>query len=378
MQRRSYDIIVIGLGVMGSAAACEAARRGARVLGLEAHAPHHALGSSHGEVRAIRETYFESPDYVPLALRSHDAWRTLEAETGRGLLTTNGALYGAPEAHPLLAGVMRAAEEHGLDAERLDRAEIAQRFPGFTAPEGWAGVYEPRGGVLNAPGCLDAMTGLARRAGAELRYEAPALSWRRVGDGVEVETAAGVISAGALIVTVGPWACGALAGLGLPIMGRRVVMAQYDAMRPDLYPASDYSVYFWAAPEGVFAGFPHFDGQGVKICRHDADAPCTPETIDREVRRADTDETTVFAARYLPHVGDRVRDARTCMYTVTPDGHPIIDRCPETGAVYAAGFNGHGFKFAPVFGEALADIALTEHTYLPVGFLAAERFQNAA
>jgi sarcosine oxidase len=198
----AYDVIVVGLGAMGSAAACHTAKRGMRVLGLDANPPGHALGSSHGATRATRTAYFEAPDYVPLVQRDHTHWRALEEESGQSLLTMTGALYFGPPENPLTAGVIRAARQHGLGYDALAGAALALRFPGFALPEG--AVWEAGGGIFRAEACLAAHAEVARRKGAELRYSAPVFSWRCDGDGVAIETAEGTIAEAAMILTPGP------------------------------------------------------------------------------------------------------------------------------------------------------------------------------
>lgn len=374
-----YDVIVVGLGAMGGAAAYHAARSGARVLGLDANPAGHEHGSSHGATRAIRETYFEAPDYVPLAQRSFDHWRALEAETGQSLLTVSGALYLGPPGNPMTAGVTRAARAHGLPYEALAGAGFARRFPGFALPDGWEALFEARGGILRADACMQAHLDLARRHGADLRFETPALSWRNGGEGVVVETPDGPVEAATMILTPGPWAPEALADLSLPLSCRRIAVVHLDATDPGRYPASDLSVYFWMTPEGIYAGFPHIDGEGVKIMRHDVGDVCTPATVRREIDAEDTAQITRFTARYMPAANGPVREALACLYTMTPDNHFILDRHPAIpGLVYACGFCGHGFKFAPVIGEALSDLALDGATALPVGFLSARRFSALA
>jgi sarcosine oxidase len=372
----AYDVAVIGLGAMGSAAAYHCARRGQRVLGLDANPPHHTLGSSHGATRAIRETYFESPDYVPLVQRSYALWRELETATGASLLSTHGAVYVGPPGHAMLEGVVASAERHGLDLERLPRADMAARFPGFALPEGWEGLIEPNGGVLQAELCLGAHADLARGHGADLRFATAAKAWRRTGEGsIVIETEEGELTAGSAIVTVGPWACDLLRDLGLPISGRRIPIVHFDAADPALYDASDMSVYLWATPEGIFAGFPHFPGEGVKIMRHDAGDVCTPETARRSVSQADVAEVANFADTYMPFANGGVRAALVGLYTMTPDNHFVIDRHPAfANLFYATGFSGHGFKFAPVVGEILAEMAVDGKTRHPIGFLGADRF----
>ena len=376
----AYDIAVIGLGAMGGAAAYHCARRGQRVLGLDANPPYHTLGSSHGATRAIRETYFESPDYVPLARRSHALWRELETETGSSLLSTRGAVYVGPRGHGMLQGVRTAAQRHRLDLEPLSHDDMARRFPGFTLPQGWEGLFEPNGGVLAAEPCLQAHWDLARRHGADLRFGVAAVAWSQAADGsIVIETEAGDLKARGAIVTVGPWACDLLRALDLPLSGRRITVVHFDAADPSLYDASSMSVYFWATPEGIFAGFPHFDGEGVKIMRHDTGEICTPETARRTISRADVAEVAAFADKYMPYANGRVRKALIGLYTMTPDNHFVIDRHPGfRNLVYATGCSGHGFKFAPVVGEILADMVVDGRTRHAIDFLGADRFRHAA
>lgn len=370
-----YDVVVIGLGVMGAAAAWSAARRGARVLGVDARAAGHAMGSSHGKTRATRESYFESSEYVPLAQGAHQLWRVLESEAQTNLLTMNGGAYLGPPDHPVLAGVRQAAEAHDLALEVYSPAEIMALHPGFFVPDGWQGLIERTSGVLRAEACIAAFHDVARKQGADLRFGATAQSWRVLANGVIVDLDSGPVKAGKLILTLGPWAVEGLADLNLPIHCRRVTVAHFDTERPEDYATDTLGVFFWAAEMGVYGGFQHIEGQGVKLLRHDDGGACTPETIQREVTEADIRAFTDFSAFHLPGVGAKVREAYTCIYTMTPDDHFIIDRHPSSrDIVYATGFSGHGFKFAPVIGELLADLSLKGQTDHPVGFLAASRF----
>ncbi|MCP5088820.1 MAG: FAD-dependent oxidoreductase [Rhodobacteraceae bacterium] len=267
-----------------------------------------------------------------------------------------------------------------MPIENMDQKLLADRFPGFSVPDNWEGIFEPRGGVLAAESCLSAYLRLARKSGAVIRHSCSLNEWRNHGGDLKIETAAGPVRADKLILTVGLWACELLADTGLPLTGRRITVAHFETRCPELYSADDLSVYFWATPEGVYAGFPHFDAEGTKIMRHDTGDVCTPKTVRRQVTEADLADVTGFADRYMPGVNGGMRDASACLYTMTPDSHFVVDRHPlEPKVVIATGFSGHGFKFAPVVGEAVADLAVVGSTKLPIGFLSADRFhQNLA
>ncbi len=372
-----YDVVVVGLGVMGAAAAWSLSKRGVGVLGVDANPAGHRLGSSHGKTRATRESYFESPEYAPLMRQAHALWRGLERESQTGLLTMNGGAYIGPPNHHVLAGVRRAAAEHDLALETYTPAEMMALHPGYVIPHGWQALIERSSGVLNAEKCLAAFHSVSRRAGADLRFGVSALDWREEGGGVIVELDSGPVQAKSLVLTLGPWAVERLSGLRLPIHGRRVTVAHFDALRPEHYASDTLGVFFWATPMGVYGGFQHIDGQGVKILRHDEGGACTPDTIQREVTDADIRAFTDFSSIYLPDVGTKVKEAYTCIYTMTPDDHFIIDHHPASrNIVYATGFSGHGFKFAPVIGEVLADLSLIGQTDKPIGFLRADRFST--
>ena len=374
-----YDAIVIGLGAMGSAAAYHLARGGRRVLGLDAYARNHALGSSHGRTRMIREAYYEAPEYVPLVQRSYARWRELEAESGRDLLRITGGLWmGRPDSE-FVVGALASARAHGLAHEYLSAADAMARYPGFRIPEDAVAVYETNAGFLDPEACVGAHLDLAARHGAELRHEQPVSRWRADGDGVRVETATGAYSADRLVIAAGPWAGEVLADLGLPLVVWRLVNIHVEPTRPDLFDPERCPVYLLDVPEGAYFGFPTLPDQGIKFGRHDAGEVCTPRTIRREVDPAEVDAFRAIMERYLPGANGPLKWTLTCMYTLTPDHHFVIDRHPaHEQVVYACGFSGHGFKFAPVIGEALADLAIDSATRLPIGFLSAARFTDEA
>ncbi|HWE62966.1 MAG TPA: N-methyl-L-tryptophan oxidase [Chloroflexota bacterium] len=373
----SYDVIVLGLGAMGSAAAAHLARRGRRVLGLDAYARGHANGSSHGRSRIIREAYYEAPEYVPLVQRAYALWRALEEETGRDLLTITGGLNLGRPAGELVRGAVHSAQVHGLPYEQLTAAEVTGRFPGFRVPETMVAVYEPHAGFLQPEQCVAAHLDVALRHGAELQHETPVVHWSANGDGVRVETARDSYQAARLVITAGPWASEHLANLGLPLQVERIVNVHFEPTRPDLFARERCPIYIWEAPEGSYYGFPALPDQGLKFGRHEGGEICTPQTIRRTV-----DEGEVAALRrvldtYMPGAAGAVKWTLTCMYTNTPDRHFILDSHPAyPQVVYGCGFSGHGFKFSSAIGEVLADLALAGTTRHDIGFLSARRFDQ--
>src|SRR5712692_1228404 len=198
-----FDVIVVGLGAMGSAALYELSRRGQRVLGLEAFEPGHRLGSSHGESRVIRLAYYEHPNYVPLLQRAYELWADLERESGEDVLhITGGLMIGLPDSE-LVSGALASAQQHGLDYELLDAAALRRRYPAFEPADDEVALSEPRAGFLRPERCIEAHVRLAREAGAEMRYAEPVRSWRATAEGAQLTTDTGRYAADQVVFTCG-------------------------------------------------------------------------------------------------------------------------------------------------------------------------------
>jgi sarcosine oxidase len=373
----AYDAIVIGLGAMGSAAAYHLARRGQRVLGLEAFELNHANGSSHGQHRIIREAYFEAPEYVPLIQRAYTLWEELERESGQDLLQiTGGLLLGDPESE-VVTGSIESAQQHNLAYELLSPEETRDRFPGFQLSEDLVAVYEPRAGYLRPEACVAAYVHMAARHGAELHFNEPVIEWQADGDVVTVTTGEGTYQAGSLVIAAGPWTGEVLADLNLPLSVVRIVNAHFESTEPELFDQAQCPIYIWEVSEGTYYGFPHIPGSGLKLGRHDLHEETTARTIDRNVDLAEVEQLQRVLDSYMPGAAGPVLQTLTCMYTNTPDLHFILDRHPEYGNVaYGCGFSGHGFKFASVIGEILADLGTEGRTDHPIEFLSAARFSR--
>jgi sarcosine oxidase len=374
-----YDVVVLGLGAMGSASAYHLARRGRRVLGLDAFPRGHTQGSSHGRSRIIREAYHESPEYVPLVQRAYALWRDLEGESGRALLRITGGVNAGDPASAEVTGVVASARRHGLPYEVLTPEETAGRFPGIRLGDGHVAVYQPTTGLLDPEACVGAHLDGAARAGADLRHAEPVRRWAPDGAGVRVETDTGTYTADRLVLTAGPWA-GDLLTLVRPLLTVwRVVNVHFEPARPDLFAVERCPVIGLTVPEGHYYGVPALPGQGFKFGRHDTGEVCTPQTVRRTVDPEEVEALRTILDRYLPGAAGDVKWTLTCLYTNSPDRHFILDRHPEhPQVVYACGFSGHGFKFSSVIGEILADLAVEGRTGHPIGFLSRERFVPTA
>lgn len=378
----TYDVIVLGLGGVGSAALYHLARRGFRTLGIDQFAPPHERGSTHGQTRIIRQAYFEHPDYVPLVLRAYELWREVEAATGETLFAQVGLLEVGPADGVVVPGVLASAARHRLDVESLSAAEIERRFAGFRVPDHCVGVFEAAAGFLHVERCVAAHLELARRAGATLQTNTTVRGWSRDGSGYVVTTDQGVCRAARLVITAGPWASHVLPTLGVPLEVRRKPLYWFDvvASGPMYRADAGCPTFLYELPLGVFYGFPRFDERGVKVARHSGgDMVADPSDVDRSLDEGDRAAVAGFTANWLSGLAPRHREFATCLYTMSPDEHFIVDVLPdEPGVVIAAGLSGHGYKFAPVLGEILADLAEHGRTEHPAAFLglAAPRFSR--
>ena len=357
--RADYDVAVIGLGAMGSATSYHLAKRGASVIGLDRFAPPHTLGSTHGRTRIIREAYFEHPLYVPLVRRAYENWAALERDAGEQLLHITGGLMIGPSSGELVSGALRSALEHGIAHELLDAAALRHRFPVFHPDPHMVALLEERAGLLLPEQCIDACLRLAKSRGAELRLTEPARSWRVEGGAVVIETDVAAYRARRAVISAGAWLPELVPDVELPLRVERQMFHWFEpasdapALRAERCP-----IALWEFEPGrLFATFPDL-GDGVKIGIHHEGEETTPDDVRRTISAAEDEGVRALLERYMPAAAGDLRESRVCMYTNTPDDHFLIDSHPaHPEVVIASPCSGHGFKFASVIGEVLADLA---------------------
>jgi len=355
-----FDAIVVGLGAMGSAALYQLGRRDQRVLGLEAFAAGHRLGSSHGESRVIRLAYCEHPNYVPLLHRAYQLWADLERDSGEHLLRlTGGLMIGAPDS-ALVSGAKASAEQHQLAYELLDSDEVRRRHPALHLQPGEVALFEPRAGILSPEACVAAHVRLAQAAGAHVRYAEPLRSWTAGEHGVEVVTNQGRYSADQVVFTSGAYMSQVLGDERVQVRAERIPLFWLQPSAPELFELGRLPIYLWQQADGDhFYGFPHLQWPGAKVARHHSRDYCDPDTVDRQVNAEDERRLRAVIEHRLPALNGPVQSSLICLYENSPDEHFLIDRLPgQPNVVFAGGFSGHGFKFASVVGEALADLVI--------------------
>jgi sarcosine oxidase len=355
-----FDVVVVGLGVMGSAAVHELAERGQRALGIERFAPGHDRGSSHGSTRLIRLGYFEHPSYVPLLRRAYELWRVLEQASGRKLLHVTGIAEIGPPDGVLVQGTLASARLHALPHELLTAAELARRIPAFRLPPHYVGVLQPDGGFLEAEPAIHTFLTFAKNAGAEIRINERVHAIEPRADGVRIITDRGSIDSGTVIITAGPWTKSLLPDLPAPLRVTRQVMGWFTPVEPQLVASERFPAFLLESEHGIHYGFPPFGDAQVKIAKHHhKDETVGPDTYDRTISTEDERLIRAAIVAHLPPANGELAAAQTCLYTMMPDDDFLIDRlpgCPQV--IVASACSGHGFKFAPVIGEILADLAI--------------------
>jgi sarcosine oxidase len=377
-RRDTLDVIVVGAGGMGTAAGCQLALRGARVLGLDRFPPAHDRGSSHGQTRLIRQAYYEHPDYVPLLLRAYASWRELEAASGRRLLVESGLVMAGPETGDVVPGALESARTHGLTVETLSPADAEACWPALRIPRDFRVVFEPQGGYLFVEDCVRFHAEQAVGHGADLRSGITVRGWRTAGKDVVVDTDAGSFAAARLVLSPGAWASDLLHLPHVPFVVLRKSLFWYGppAAAGPRFDAGTLPCFAFDTPAGFFYGFPRLDDRGVKLAEHTGGRVVTdPLAVDRGIDPAEQSRIDDWISVHLPALGRDCRAHATCLYTMSPDHHFVLGLHPNHPQVaIAAGFSGHGFKFASVVGEILADLALTGTTGQPIGFLSPQRF----
>jgi sarcosine oxidase len=359
------EVIVVGLGAMGSAACRQLASRGASVIGIDQYAPPHAWGSTHGDTRITRLAIGEGREYVPLARRSHELWREIERASGTQLLTQPGIVVLADPSSTFLAETRAAAHEYGIEHQDLTNDELRAGFPMFAVDGQTVGYREPGAGYVRPERAVAAQLTLAMRDGARLHLGERVRGWTASPRGVTVTTDSDTYAAGQLVLCAGPW-------IGDLVPRVRDIVAIYRQLlfwfpiREHYAALRDMPAFVWDTggdQRGFvhldgFYGFPAIDGPGggVKVASESYERTTTPDGRQHPADRAEVQGMhRGYVERYLPWLGEEPLRTVSCLYTSTRGSRFIIDRHPEHDAVLVvSACSGHGFKHSPAIGEAVA------------------------
>lgn len=358
-----YDTIIIGGGSMGMPATYFSAKSGSNTLVIDQFEPPHTFGSHHGSTRIIRYAYGEGVDYVPLVLRAKELWEEAEQLTKKKLISRVGVLNVGDENSEFIGNVILSAENFDLPLDILTKQMVENRWPGIRLQEQQIGCYEPQAGYLFVEDCITAYKDLASKAGADFSFNNEVLSIEEKNDQIHIHTTKDIYTCGKVIVTVGAWANHFLeqANIRLPLTPLRKTFAWFDAA--EKFDEQHFPCFSFNEKDAIFYGFPSINQTGLKIGRHDGGRPIDPAADRSDFGEffEDENDLTSFLERCMPEVGQLI-EGKTCMYSMTPDEDFIIDYAPTSNRIIiAAGFSGHGFKFASAVGEALTQLANDEH-----------------
>lgn len=370
--RSRWDAIVVGCGVMGASISYNLAAKGLKVLNVERFGVNNRSGSSHGKTRIIRLAYYEDPRYVPLLRRAFGAWREVESKSGKRLLLMTGGLMIGREDGALVKGVLKSARSHGLPHEVLSAREVESRFDAFALDDGYMAIHEQNSGVLFAEDSVRAYVGLGSEAGCEYRFSEKVEGWKTGAESIEVETPLGRQSAYRLILCAGAWNGGLLKG-SIPLQCERQVPFWFSSEGEERFSSAKMPIFIMEEEGSYFYGVPEV-GHGVKVARTHGGELGDPDKMNREVTSDDRGPVVDFVGRRMRGLGPIV-GSTTCLYTNTPDLNFAIGPHPEEPRVtIVSACSGHGFKFASVIGEVVADLATDKKVDYDLAFVSPARF----
>ena len=380
----SFDVIVIGVGSMGAAVCCYLSKRGYKVLGLEQFDISHEFGSHAGQSRIIRKAYFEHPDYVPLLESAYENWKTLEQETGEQVYFKTGLLYAGNANNEIIRGVKQSAALYDIELEQLKANDSAIRFRQFEFPKNYEILFEPEAGFITPEKAIRLYAIEAKKHGATIHSNEKVIGWKKNGDSVLINTDKDSYQCSKLIITAGAWAGKMIPGFTDKIKVTRQFVAWIKTKNDKQFAFSKFPCWMIGDDDkhGCYYGFPLLDTKkfgepdGLKLAHHYPKDVTDPDKVHRETTKEDIENVKYCLGKYLPGVFDSVLSAKICLYANSPDENFIIDKLPgfEENVSIACGFSGHGYKFASVVGEILADLAIKGKTNLPIQFLSAKRF----
>lgn len=385
-EQTNFDVIVLGVGSMGSSACYWLAKQGIKVLGLEQFDIPNEMSSHLGQSRIIRKAYFEHPGYVPLLERAYQNWKQLESETGTQVYFETGLLYCGKPGHVMMKGINESADQYHIPLDRLQKEEAEKKYPQLKVPGDYEILYEPGAGFITPERAILLYTEKALQSGAVIKTKQKVLKWNKTKDGVEVITSVGKYFAKKLIITAGPWAGSMIPSLSSLLKVTRQIIAWVAPKNISSFELGNFPCWMIAdeAKPGCYYGFPvlppgRFYGPiGFKLAYHHPGIVSDPDKIDRT--HTTDDETGLINAlnKFFPGSYVSTHIMKVCMYTNTPDENFILDFLPDhdKDVVVATGFSGHGFKFASVVGEIMSDLAIKGATTLPIEFLQAGRFEK--
>ena len=385
-EQTHFDIVVLGVGSMGSSTCYYLAKQGIKVLGLEQFDIPHESGSHAGQSRIIRKAYFEQGDYVPLLKRAYRNWKHLEKTTGTKVYFQTGLLYCGQPDDIMIKGVRESADKYKIKLHALSDKEMKTRYPQLKIPANYEKLFEPEAGFLTPERAILLYTEQAIQHGAIIKTKVKVLEWKKIKSNIHLKTSVGDFSAKKLIITAGPWAGKMMPALSNKLHITRQTIAWMIPNKPSSFQLGKFPCWMITDDKrsGAFYGFPMlpvgtFNGPvGLKLAHHYPGSVTDPDAVNRLPTKEDEADLIYILNKFFPGTYRVTHVMKTCMYTNTSDENFILDFLHgyDKDVVIATGFSGHGFKFASVVGEIMSDLAIKGKTSLPIGFLNAKRFMK--
>ncbi len=385
MPSNHYDVIVIGVGSMGAVACWYLAKGGYKVLGLEQFDIPHEQGSHAGQSRIIRKAYFEHSDYVPLLERAYHNWKELETITSSQVYYRTGIIYfGSPDS-PMIKGTRNAAHQYHIALDILTHEEANVRHPSFHCPHHFQILFEPDAGFITPEKAIALYASDAIRRNADIRGRGKVLEWKKENSAITVFTNRNTYQADRLIICAGAWSGKIIPSLPAKLKVTKQIVGWMNPQKWNDFSLGNFPCWFVCDEDKyIFYGFPilpakDFGGPvGLKLALHRHGTEVDPDHVDRNIQQADEEILRNMLKKYIPDAAGNTLTLKSCLYTNSEDEHFIIDHMPgyDGKVTIASGFSGHGFKFASVIGEILADLAVRGETDLPIEFLRLSRFAN--
>ncbi|MQF87118.1 MAG: N-methyl-L-tryptophan oxidase [SAR202 cluster bacterium] len=376
MAMHKYDVIVVGLGGMGSATVYQLAKRGKKVLGIEQFQISHELGSSHGLSRIIRLAYHEGPQYVGFGQRAYELWRTLETEIGEKILHITGSVHAGPPDSSAFKDTLNACVDQQIPHQILNSQQLNKKFPGYQLPNEYMAVFQQDGGFLVPEKCIEGHVNVAINLGAEIHLEEQVMNWEPLQSGVKIITNRGEYESESVVFTVGAWASKMLPELKGFAVPERQVVAWFETANKAIFDPKKFPVFIISSDSHEYYGFPIFGIPGYKVGKfHHVGEIADPDHLDRTIREEDKEMLLTFTQKHFPEAAGRMLKMVVCMFTNSPDHNFIIGQHQKYPQIsYAAGFSGHGFKFCSTIGEVMADLAENRNTIHDISIFSPNRF----
>lgn len=379
--KTNYDVIVIGVGSMGSSTCYQIAKQGHSVLGLEQFNIPHEMGSHTGQSRIIRKAYFEHPNYVPLLERAYENWQSLEQEISNQIYFKTGLLYFGPSNHMLIKGTQKSAIKYGIEVNELSQKDQLEKFPQFKIPESYINLMEVDAGFITPERAILSFTKQALKYKAEIHTNEKTLEWSKKDGMIQVKTNKQTYKCKKLVLTTGAWTSKFSNVKNLEVT--RQIMAWAQPKNLDMFRLNNFPCWIFADPsvKGVYYGFPSLPNSsfeeptGLKFAHHTKGTLSDPDIVNRNVSKKEEKILIEAIKKFIPEGVETINSMKTCLYTYSPDEDFILDFYNNNkDIVIATGFSGHGFKFASVIGEILSELVTKGKSVHPINFLKANRF----